>query len=37
MSAQVIAIDALGWDFGPRSISHASIASLSATPSLHPT
>lgn len=35
MSAQVIAIDAMGGDFGPRSIVQASIACLSATPSLH--
>ncbi|MCU1778453.1 phosphate acyltransferase PlsX [Pseudomonas sp. 14P_5.3_Bac1] len=35
MSAQVIAIDAMGGDFGPRSIVQACIASLSATPSLH--
>lgn len=34
MSAQVIAIDAMGGDFGPRSIVQASIACLSATPSL---
>ncbi|MDE2037445.1 MAG: phosphate acyltransferase, partial [Pseudomonas sp.] len=35
MSAQVIAIDAMGGDFGPRSIVQACIACLSATPSLH--
>ncbi|NIX94277.1 phosphate acyltransferase PlsX [Pseudomonas fulva] len=35
MSAQIIAIDAMGGDFGPRSIVQASIACLSATPSLH--
>ncbi|MFA7942449.1 phosphate acyltransferase PlsX [Pseudomonas brenneri] len=35
MSAQVIAIDAMGGDFGPRSIVQACIASLTATPSLH--
>lgn len=35
MSAQVIAIDAMGGDFGPRSIVQASIACLFATPSLH--
>ncbi|MGX5795224.1 phosphate acyltransferase PlsX [Pseudomonas sp. ArH3a] len=35
MSAQVIAIDAMGGDFGPRSIVQACIASLAATPSLH--
>ncbi|WP_150806425.1 phosphate acyltransferase PlsX [Pseudomonas fluorescens] len=35
MSAQVIAIDAMGGDFGPRSIVQASLACLSATPSLH--
>ncbi|PQZ84660.1 MULTISPECIES: phosphate acyltransferase PlsX [Pseudomonas] len=35
MSALVIAIDAMGGDFGPRSIVQACIASLSATPSLH--
>jgi glycerol-3-phosphate acyltransferase PlsX len=35
LSAQVIAIDAMGGDFGPRSIVQACIASLSATPSLH--
>ncbi|AXO87682.1 phosphate acyltransferase PlsX [Pseudomonas sp. K1(2024)] len=35
MSAQIIAIDAMGGDFGPRSIVEASIACLSATPSLH--
>lgn len=34
MSAQ-IAIDAMGGDFGPRSIVQASIACLLATPSLH--
>jgi phosphate acyltransferase len=35
LSAQVIAIDAMGGDFGPRSIVQACIACLSATPSLH--
>ncbi|RWU17893.1 phosphate acyltransferase PlsX [Pseudomonas alkylphenolica] len=35
MSAQIIAIDAMGGDFGPRSIVQASIACLSVTPSLH--
>ncbi|WP_095143738.1 phosphate acyltransferase PlsX [Pseudomonas sp. Irchel s3b6] len=35
MSAQVIAIDAMGGDFGPRSIVQASLACLSTTPSLH--
>ncbi|MBB4811822.1 MULTISPECIES: phosphate acyltransferase PlsX [Pseudomonas] len=35
MSALVIAIDAMGGDFGPRSIVQACVASLSATPSLH--
>ncbi|MGY2176088.1 phosphate acyltransferase PlsX [Pseudomonas azotoformans] len=35
MSALVIAIDAMGGDFGPRNIVQACIASLSATPSLH--
>ena len=35
MSAPVIAIDAMGGDFGPRSIVQASIACLLATPSLH--
>ncbi|MGO3999669.1 MULTISPECIES: phosphate acyltransferase PlsX [Pseudomonas] len=35
MSAQVIAIDAMGGDFGPRSIVQASLACLSVTPSLH--
>ena len=35
MSAQIIAIDAMGGDFGPRSIVQACIACLSATPSLH--
>ena len=35
MSAQSIAIDAMGGDFGPRSIVQASLACLSATPSLH--
>ena len=35
MSAQSVAIDAMGGDFGPRSIVEASIACLSATPSLH--
>ncbi|MFK3800289.1 MULTISPECIES: phosphate acyltransferase PlsX [unclassified Pseudomonas] len=35
MSAPIIAIDAMGGDFGPRSIVQASIACLLATPSLH--
>ena len=35
MSAQIIAIDAMGGDFGPRNIVQASIACLSAIPSLH--
>ena len=35
MSAQIIAIDAMGGDFGPRSIVQASLACLSETPSLH--
>jgi phosphate acyltransferase len=35
LSVQVIAIDAMGGDFGPRSIVQACIACLSATPSLH--
>ncbi|WP_416423144.1 phosphate acyltransferase PlsX [Pseudomonas sp. App30] len=35
MSAQVIAIDAMGGDFGPRNIVQASLACLSATPSLY--
>ena len=35
MSAQSVAIDAMGGDFGPRSIVQASIACLSDTPSLH--
>ncbi|MBA1296026.1 phosphate acyltransferase PlsX [Pseudomonas lurida] len=35
MSALVIAIDAMGGDFGPRSIVQACLASLCATPSLH--
>ena len=35
MSAPVIAIDAMGGDFGPRNIVQASIACLIATPSLH--
>lgn len=35
MSAQIIAIDAMGGDFGPRSIVEASLACLSATPSLY--
>ena len=35
MSAQIIAIDAMGGDFGPRNIVQASLACLSATPSLH--
>jgi len=35
LSARIIAIDAMGGDFGPRSIVQACIASLAATPSLH--
>ncbi|MFP3851760.1 phosphate acyltransferase PlsX [Pseudomonas sp. W5-01] len=35
MSAPVIAIDAMGGDFGPRSIVQACVACLLATPSLH--
>jgi glycerol-3-phosphate acyltransferase PlsX len=35
LSAQSVAIDAMGGDFGPRSIVQASLACLSATPSLH--
>ncbi|MGV8918608.1 MAG: phosphate acyltransferase PlsX [Pseudomonas sp.] len=35
MSAPVIAIDAMGGDFGPRNIVQASLACLLATPSLH--
>ncbi|NBA94183.1 phosphate acyltransferase PlsX [Pseudomonas sp. R5(2019)] len=35
MSAQIIAIDAMGGDFGPRNIVQASLACLNATPSLH--
>ena len=35
MSAPIIAIDAMGGDFGPRNIVQASIACLVATPSLH--
>ncbi|WP_268797236.1 phosphate acyltransferase PlsX [Pseudomonas huanghezhanensis] len=35
MSAPVIAIDAMGGDFGPRSIVEASLACLLAKPSLH--
>ena len=35
MSAPVIAIDAMGGDFGPRHIVQASIACLLTTPSLH--
>ena len=34
MSAPIIAIDAMGGDFGPRNIVQASLACLSATPSL---
>ncbi len=34
MSAQIIAIDAMGGDFGPRNIVQASVACLGATPSL---
>ena len=35
MSAPVIAIDAMGGDFGPRSIVQACVACLSEHPSLH--
>ncbi|MDY7561311.1 phosphate acyltransferase PlsX [Pseudomonas sp. 10B1] len=35
MSASIIAIDAMGGDFGPRNIVQACIACLVATPSLH--
>jgi glycerol-3-phosphate acyltransferase PlsX len=35
LSAQIIAIDAMGGDFGPRPIVKASLACLVATPSLH--
>jgi glycerol-3-phosphate acyltransferase PlsX len=35
LSAQIIAIDAMGGDFGPRLIVKASLACLVATPSLH--
>jgi len=35
LSARIIAIDAMGGDFGPRSIVQASIACLRSTPSLH--
>lgn len=35
MSAPIIAIDAMGGDFGPRSIVKASLACLTANPSLH--
>ncbi|CAM3156091.1 phosphate acyltransferase [Pseudomonas floridensis] len=35
MSAPIIAIDAMGGDFGPRNIVRASLACLTATPSLH--
>ncbi len=35
MSAPIIAIDAMGGDFGPRNIVQASFACLAATPSLH--
>jgi glycerol-3-phosphate acyltransferase PlsX len=35
LSAPIIAIDAMGGDFGPRNIVQASIACLSASPSLH--
>lgn len=35
MSAPIIAIDAMGGDFGPRNIVQATIACLSASPSLH--
>ncbi|MBD8568110.1 MULTISPECIES: phosphate acyltransferase PlsX [Pseudomonas syringae group] len=35
MSAPIIAIDAMGGDFGPRNIVQASLACLTASPSLH--
>jgi glycerol-3-phosphate acyltransferase PlsX len=35
LSAQIIAIDAMGGDFGPRSIVEASLACLSVNPSLY--
>lgn len=35
MSAPIIAIDAMGGDFGPRNIVQASLACLVASPSLH--
>lgn len=35
MSAPIIAIDAMGGDFGPRNIVQASLACLTATPTLH--
>ncbi|GFM79337.1 phosphate acyltransferase [Pseudomonas cichorii] len=35
MSAPIIAIDAMGGDFGPRNIVQASLACLTATPSLY--
>ncbi|MFF7706826.1 phosphate acyltransferase PlsX [Pseudomonas sp. NPDC007930] len=35
MSAQIIAIDAMGGDFGPRLIVEACVACLSASPSLY--
>jgi glycerol-3-phosphate acyltransferase PlsX len=35
LSAPIIAIDAMGGDFGPRNIVQASLACLIATPSLH--
>lgn len=35
MSAQIIAIDAMGGDFGPRGIVQACVACLSEHPSLH--
>ncbi|WP_256737480.1 phosphate acyltransferase PlsX [Pseudomonas sp. dw_358] len=35
MSAQIIAIDAMGGDFGPRLIVEACLARLAASPSLH--
>jgi glycerol-3-phosphate acyltransferase PlsX len=35
LSAPIIAIDAMGGDFGPRNIVQATIACLSASPSLH--
>jgi glycerol-3-phosphate acyltransferase PlsX len=35
LSAPIVAIDAMGGDFGPRHIVQASIACLLATPSLH--